>query len=1061
MDDNKDKQKHRYYNLSQELSNSSLAEKLNITSLLQLLIKADLLEDNIKSRSIFFDYQNQLNQQFIQQLQKWIETHFVRQSCSEAYEELADLLVNIGIYYLESPYRIRPCDIDAIIAVHRIALRIYTTHKDYVKSPLLKKKAAKALNLLGNVHIKCAELGVEPVKNIEDAIEHYKLSALLRQQLNLEDDLSSTFNNLGRAYQLQVEQLGIEPTQNIEKSIKYYEKSIEIQRRLNLNNKLSSTLSNLGNLYQIRAKMLNLIRFNRSDIELAIKLYTESAEIRRLLKLDRELSFTLRNLGGAYQALAQVESDAVVKLKLAINCYKEAIAIQRYSKLEGDLASTLNNLGTVYQILANLSIEASLNLNRAIDFYLEAKTIREQFGLDRALAYTLSNLGAAYLRQSQLEIEPASNREQAIVCYCKALTIIKPTLFPIDCFKIAQALGNLGFYQSDWNLAIDGYTTAIQAIEQIRIWAGSDQRRQEVLENAIGIYDKALQCYINLGQEVESQGQHEEALKQYQKAILLTERARSRHLVDLIHSNDLYQGGEIRAEIQQYLEEYENLQQQINQLRQQQCPDDSALSGTRLRFILQTQKIVKDAVKELLQRKEEVWRMLRAKDPVLAGQLEVPPLDFDQLAKLIADRSKTAILSFYSTNDHTYIFVVRHSETGITCDVQTCEKQSKQEFQLWIAQNWLVPYQANFGTWRKQMPQQLQKLSQKLQLNQLIAQHLQGIEELILIPHIFLHLIPFAALPLAPSSNNQKEQYLGDHFRLRVVPSAQILKYCHDRENNGFAPMVPGAGFGTVEDATGDRPIVTSGFEQVAKLLNIPDHQRLRGPQQATLTNYRQLTCNPDIRALHSIHHAGSDLENPLESALVLANHERLTLGQLMSPGWRMPHLVEVFLSCCETNLGLPNVTDDIVTLSAGFLCAGARAVISTLWSVDALATALFCDFYYQFREKGSDRPTALQQAQQELRLLSGEQLANLPLNQQLEQQLAEAYYRRRTSKAQLESLPEDHRDRAIWKQEQEYWERLERELAKALDQLESYQKVAYPFQSPYYWAGFVCQGLR
>ena len=213
-------------------------------------------------------------------------------------------------------------------------------------------------------------------------------------------------------------------------------------------------------------------------------------------------------------------------------------------------------------------------------------------------------------------------------------------------------------------------------------------------------------------------------------------------------------------------------------------------------------------------------------------------------------------------------------------------------------------------------------------------------------------MIPFAALPLAPDSPSGSPlplgeglgvRVLGDRFRIRVLPSAQILTYCHSRENgNPAAPLVPGPQFGSVEDATGDLPVVTAGFEAIAKRLNIPEKRRLRGKQQATKANYRTLAKAQTTQALHSIHHAASDLGNPLDSALQIADG-KITLGHLLSPGWRMPHLVDVFLSCCETNLGTPTLTDDLLTLSTGFLCTGARSVVSTLWSVNALATALFC----------------------------------------------------------------------------------------------------------------------
>ncbi|WP_298904989.1 CHAT domain-containing protein [uncultured Nostoc sp.] len=73
--------------------------------------------------------------------------------------------------------------------------------------------------------------------------------------------------------------------------------------------------------------------------------------------------------------------------------------------------------------------------------------------------------------------------------------------------------------------------------------------------------------------------------------------------------------------------------------------------------------------------------------------------------------------------------------------------------------------------------------------------------------------------------------------------------------------------------------------------------------------------------------------------------------------------------------MGIPSLTDDILTLSTGFLCAGAKSVVSTLWSVNDLATALFSIFYYQQRQEGNSRPEALQQAQIKLRELKKEEL--------------------------------------------------------------------------------------
>ena len=75
-------------------------------------------------------------------------------------------------------------------------------------------------------------------------------------------------------------------------------------------------------------------------------------------------------------------------------------------------------------------------------------------------------------------------------------------------------------------------------------------------------------------------------------------------------------------------------------------------------------------------------------------------------------------------------------------------------------------------------------------------------------------------------------------------------------------------------------------------------------------------------------------------------------------------------------------ITDDILTITTGFLCAGARSVISTLWAVDDLATALFSIFYYNNRYDGYSRAKSLKMAQVRLRNFTGEEFKlNFGLN--------------------------------------------------------------------------------
>ena len=193
-----------------------------------------------------------------------------------------------------------------------------------------------------------------------------------------------------------------------------------------------------------------------------------------------------------------------------------------------------------------------------------------------------------------------------------------------------------------------------------------------------------------------------------------------------------------------------------------------------------------------------------------------------------------------------------------------------------------------------------------------------------------------------------------------------------------------------------------------------------------TISNYENLI--NEVQVLHSSHHACFEFDHPLDSKLLLAGGHYINLGRIFT--WRFSNLAEVFLSCCETNLTETKITDDPLSIAAGFLCAGARNVVSTLWKVDDLATALFCILYYHEKQDKS-RSEAIRQAQFKLRNLTGDQLyANY--KQQLD-----AYF------------------------EQQNWGENQAEMIKIQRlRLDLLCLEPLPFVSPQYWAGFVSQGL-
>jgi tetratricopeptide (TPR) repeat protein len=851
-----------------------------------------------------------------------------------------------------------------------LAIRLFERSLNLFQEIKDPKGEANSLNSLGLAYCSLGEY--------KQAMTYYKKSLAISQKIHDLEGEANSLGNLGNTYSY----LG-----QYERAIDFHQQQLVICRAIKDPRGEATALGNLGAAYQSLRQYERAIDFHQQQLAISQNIKDPIGE-----------AVALGNLGQAYLSLRQYER--------AIPCSEKSLAISHEIKDPQGEANSLGDLGNAYYCLGQYE--------RAIDFHQQNLTMSREIKDRQGEAISLLNLGSAYWQLQQ--------PEKTIDNYRNSLKIATPKTIPPLCFKGGKNLGNIAFTQGDWQLALEGYEPAMQAVEQLRKGSTTDKRRQEIIAEAISVYANAVQCYINL--------------KQYDKAVETADRSRSRHLADLFASKDLYPQGEILPEV----EAYYRLQQQSDRLRSSDNDRMKALATTPQQT--PNGDAIIEKIKELEAEKQQAWLKIRSKDEVLAGQLQPDPLSFDQMQALIPD-TETAILNFYTTDEHTHIFILRQNQPP---HLHTCEGQGLETLQNWLFKNWLKPYKENQTAWQNQMGEVLHELANRLQINQLISQHLNGIQELIIIPHLYLHQIPFAALPLneipiphshtasdrtralkplskstitpAKTPPQKQPEYLSDKFRLRIVPSCQILNFCHQRGNLKPATM------GIVENATGD--LVFTGYEceTLATMHQIDKNSRLQY-QQATISNYENLL--NQVQVLHSSHHASSDLNNSLESKLQLSDGD-INLARIFT--WRFTDLAEVFLSCCETNLTLTQITDDPLSIASGFLCAGARNVVSTLWAVDDLATALFCILYYQEKQDKS-RSEAICQAQFKLRHLTGDELS--------------ASY-----KLQLEDYFEG----------QQWGENKVEIVNNVRVRLDLLCRETLPFVSPYYWAGFVSQGL-
>jgi CHAT domain-containing protein/tetratricopeptide (TPR) repeat protein len=926
-------------------------------------------------------------------LQRAIDTYteavpILRQNRQE--RDLSTVLNSLANTYLAQAQM----GIEPVIKLQQ-AIDTYTEATKILSQLELQRDLCQTLNNLAIAYRTQAHLGIDPVINLPKAIHTYREAAQILRQLGLQRDLSSTLNNLGIAYRTQAE-LGIEPAANLQWAIDTYTEAAEIFQRLELDRELSHTLNNLGGAYYMKAELSIEAAAN---LQRTIDTYIKAIAIRRQPGWERDLSQTLNNLGTAYLTQAQLNIDPVINLKQAIDTYTEAAQIIQ-PELEWELSTILDNLGTTYRTQALQQIEPDTNLQRSIEFYTQAVKIRRQAGFVRGLSQTLNNLATAHRTQVELGIDPDRNRHSAITAYREALQTFNPQILPVDCLRTGRNLGNFALSQEWWEIAIEGYTPAIAAVEQTRFSSLSESRKKEVTEGAIQVYRNIIQTYLQLDRS--------------DQALEYVDRSKTRNLVELLTTRDLTPKGDISPAT---LEHLQILRQELLIAERRLKPDLEGLNTLRqeLDTYIQTD--------------------IQPLDPSFSLTQKVAQIDFATMQATLPD-ARTALVAWYVMGDRILTFIVTR-QTNRPLLVQL--PKDSRPITIELANQYLNLYTADKTAWKAQLTDFLQQFATLLDLSAVLEHIPNSCDRLILIPHLFLHLLPLHALPI---ENEKGKSYLLDRFPrgLHYAPSIQLLQLSKTWIRPSYQRF-----FG-VQNPTEDLSFTDLEVATIRTHFHPYDDVLERQQAQKTsLTSERLAQAN----IAHFSCHAYFNLETPSQSALLLAgskivatktSNDRtrfwasrdggaidlekcLTLSDIFALDLRQCRLVT--LSACETGLtDFKSLSDEYIGLPSGFLYAGSPSVVSSLWTVDDLSTAFLTIRFYDNLQNSEQYPhvaIALNQAQIWLRNLTKKELQEWIL---------------------LKKIPLDATLTTS----------LRRMLYKLSDDTQ-------PFQSPFYWAAFCAIG--
>ena len=790
----------------------------------------------------------------------------------------------------------------------------------------------------------------------EKAIEHYDQALAISREIKDRAGEGILLNGLGVFYRAQ---------SRIEKSLEYFEQALATFREVKNRSGEGAVLLNLGAAYN-----------SLSRNEKAIEYYDQALTIFREMKNRANEGMVYQNLGISHVGLTRYEK--------AIQYYEQALAISREVKDRFGEGSTLNTLGLAYSSLSRYE--------KAVEFYEQALAISREVKDRSGEGYALNNLGLAYSKMSRYE-KAIEFCEQALSISREVKNRVGEAAALYNLAQTERAQGNLPAARThvEENLKLEEATRAgIVTPESRASFLAAVQR-------SYGLYTDIL-----MSQHRVEPTEGFDAL-----ALEVSERRRARSLLDLLAEakTDLRQGI-APALIEREVALAKQLNDKARQLTQSARPEQTAA--------------LKQEISRLENDYERAQAAIRKASPRYAALTQPQPLKLTEIqAQLDAD---TLLLEYSLGEERSYLWAVtRDSLSSYELPKgELVEKEARQLYELLTARSAIKrgesaqQRQERIGQAELKLPAVAQSLSRTLLAP--VAAHL-GNKRLVIVADGALQYIPFAMLP-HPSAG--RDEPLVVNHEVMSLPSASALAIqraelagrkpapkllaviadpVFDRADERLKTAAPEAG-----DSAQTQAVALDDARSIEHLAGKPDDKAGAAARTLVIPRLpftrqeatRLLALAPkassfgatdfqasratvlggglgQYRYVHFATHGVMDSERPGLSALVLSTVDeqgRPRDGFLRANdiyNLRLPAEL-VVLSACQTGLGKEVKGEGLVSLTRGFMYAGAARVVVSLWSVNDRATAdLMATFYERMLKRGERPAAALRAAQVEM----------------------------------------------------------------------------------------------
>ncbi len=704
-----------------------------------------------------------------------------------------------------------------------------------------------------------------------------------------------------------------------DRSLNYFSQAQVLAEENNFKPGLSKAL-----LYQANSHWF------QGDYQQAFRAQRQSLEIAKSLNDKLRQAFIYNTLGLIHWTL----NDP----KRALKNLHQSLDLATEMRSPIDVASAHNNIGLVHR--KEKRFEKSLeSFNEALKRDIQLKSKWGQ-------GYTHRNMGMSLMRLGKLD--------DAAEHFNQAMSFSGEIGDRTNVVKIMLELGHLALERKQWQEAVPLFEKTYALSSEINVkevsWRALRGQGFALIQlkkndSAVKVYKEAVKIVDAMRAAIKVEefqnGFLTDKQDVYKELILLlldmgkieasfqyAERAKSRSFIDLLGNQKI----SLKNDVSQKL--YDALTRQKSHIRE----TEEAFAAARS---TEKEEEAKDLSGKLVEARSLYQNMLidaKEQSPEISNFITVDAITLKELYGLLEDN--VALVEYLVTKKELVAWVVA--------------KGNINAVRVPITENDLNALIADYR-------ERIQKIApvedQAKRLHALLVEPLQvfikGKRMLGIVPHGHLHYISFSSL-------KDEESYLFERHPLFYSPSASVMQFTFKKKMARSRDIkVLALGNPDLGDFNYDLPLAE--MEANAIKWDFPKIDVLTRENATESWLKKNIG---DYQIIHVASHGEFDPINPLFSSLKLTRDKTDDGNFEVNEVFGLDIKADIVtLSACQTGLGDLVGGDELVGLNRAFIYAGTHAILSSLWRVSDISTAVLIKHFYRNYGK-EDKAESLRKAQ-------------------------------------------------------------------------------------------------